>query len=70
EAGVEAHIQHLFAYANRENLPAGKNLLDPRYALVKRGLAPTWLELNARWAVPGTTYGQSILADYWLNAAR
>lgn len=68
-AGVEAHIQHLYAYATKKPLPAGKVLIDPRFALVNKGIAPTWLQLNARWAVPGTTYGQSILADYWLKAA-
>jgi hypothetical protein len=68
-AGVEAHIQHLYAYATRNPLPAGKVLVDPRFALVNKGIAPAWLQLNARWAVPGTTYGQSILADYWLKAA-
>lgn len=68
-AGVEAHIQHLYAYAVKKPLPAGKVLLDPRFSLVSKGIAPTWLGLNARWAVPGTTYGQSILFDYWLKAA-
>lgn len=68
-AGVEAHIQHLYAYATKSPMPAGKVLLDPRFSLVSKGLAPTWLKLNARWAVPGTTYGQSILCDYWLKAA-
>jgi hypothetical protein len=67
-AGVEAHIQHLFAYANKNTLPSGKVLIDPRYSLVNRGIAPTWLQLNARWAVPGTTYGQSIINDYWSKA--
>lgn len=69
EAGVEAHIQHLYAYANKQALPAGKVIVDPRYSLVSKGIAPTWQKLNARWAVPGTTYGQSILFDYWLSAA-
>lgn len=68
-AGVEAHIQHLYAYATKKSLPDRKVLIDPRYALVSKGIAPTWLQLNARWAVPGTTYGQSILSDYWLKAA-
>lgn len=66
--GVEAHIQHLYAYANKKDLPAGKELVDPRYTLVSRGIAPTWLGLNARWAVPGPTYGQSIIFDYWAKA--
>jgi len=68
-AGVEAHIQHLYAYASKKALPAGKQLIDPRFVLVNRGIAPTWLGLNARWAVPGITYGQSIISDYWAKAA-
>ncbi|GFN23807.1 stalk domain-containing protein [Thermanaeromonas sp. C210] len=66
--GVEAHIQHLYAYATKEPLPPGKTLYDPRFNLVQRGSAQRWVELNARWAVPGTTYGQSIIQDYWLRA--
>lgn len=65
EAGVEAHIQHLYAYATKKPLPEGKILVDPRFSLVAKGIAPTWQGLNARWAVPGTTYGQSIIHDYW-----
>ncbi|WP_238457837.1 stalk domain-containing protein [Desulforamulus ferrireducens] len=68
EVGVEAHIQHLYAYATKKSLPKGKVLVDPRFSLVTPGIAPTWLKLNARWAVPGTTYGQSIIYDYWLPA--
>ena len=67
-AGVEAHIQHLYAYATKSPLPAGKVIIDPRFSLVSRGIAPNWQQLNARWAVPGTTYGQSIIFDYWCNA--
>jgi hypothetical protein len=26
------------------------------------GAAPRWIDLNGRWAVPGTTYGQRIIA--------
>ncbi|MBO8137859.1 MAG: glucosaminidase domain-containing protein [Desulfotomaculum sp.] len=68
EIGVEAHIQHLYAYACKDPLPPGKVIYDPRFKLVARGSAPTWQELNGRWAVPGTTYGQSIIQDYWLKA--
>ncbi|WP_258358674.1 stalk domain-containing protein [Moorella sulfitireducens] len=68
EIGVEAHIQHLYAYATKAPLPPGKTLYDPRFNLVQRGSAQKWVELNARWAVPGTTYGQSIIQDYWLKA--
>ncbi|NMC28023.1 MAG: copper amine oxidase [Syntrophomonadaceae bacterium] len=69
-AGVEAHIQHLYAYASKNPLPSGKTLLDPRFVLVNRGCAPTWVELNSRWAVPGRSYGQSIIMDYWAKAVK
>ena len=68
EAGVEAHIQHLYAYATKKNLPSGETLVDPRFSLVKRAENPDWTHLNARWAVPGTTYAQSIICDYWMKA--
>lgn len=38
--GVEAHIQHLYAYATTEALPADAVLVDPRFTLVRRGTAP------------------------------
>ncbi|MGM7700276.1 N-acetylmuramoyl-L-alanine amidase [Pseudalkalibacillus sp. Hm43] len=62
--GVLAHIQHLYAYATKEKLPEGQVLVDPRFNLVARGSAPTWIKLNGKWAVPGTTYGQQILTIY------
>ena len=62
--GVRAQIQHLFAYASKETLPAGVTLVDPRFSLVTRGVAPNWQDLNGRWAVPGTGYGEAILAHY------
>ncbi len=68
EIGVEAHIQHLYAYATDKPLPKGKTLYDPRFIYVKRGTASTWVGLNAKWAVPGTTYGHSIIYDYWKKA--
>ncbi|GEN54918.1 N-acetylmuramoyl-L-alanine amidase [Halobacillus faecis] len=61
EEGVHAHIQHLYAYASIEAIPAGLEKVDPRFDLVTRGIAPTWTRLNGRWAVPGDTYGQLIL---------
>lgn len=67
-AGVEAHIQHLYAYATDAPLPPGKKLVDPRYTLVKRGIAKTWSDLNGKWAVPGNGYGESILNDYYRKA--
>lgn len=60
--GVRAQIQHLKAYAS--TLPLTQGLVDPRFQYVTRGVAPTWEDLNGRWAVPGTTYGQQILSIY------
>lgn len=57
--GVRAQIQHLKAYASTENLK--QSCIDPRYELVTKGIAPNWEDLNGRWAVPGTTYGQDII---------
>lgn len=64
EEGVLAHIQHLYAYASTEQLPNKHPLVDPRFPLVTRGSAPTWIHLNGKWAVPGNDYGQSILTLY------
>ncbi|WVX84516.1 glucosaminidase domain-containing protein [Niallia oryzisoli] len=64
EEGVLAHIQHLYAYATTQPLLDKYPLVDPRFHFVKRGSASTWTALNGKWAVPGTTYGQSILSIY------
>lgn len=65
--GVRAQIQHLKAYAVK-NPTFAAPLVDPRYENVKKagyiGSAPEWEALNGKWAVPGTRYGQSILAIY------
>lgn len=66
KAGVEAHIQHLYGYSAKKELPAGKVLVDPRYNLISRGIAPTWVGLGTRWA-PSPAYGRSII-DYWTKA--
>ena len=66
--GVEAHIQHLYAYATKDPLPEGIELVDPRFKYVTRGIAPLWTGLNGRWAVPGNGYGESIIGDYWFEA--
>jgi len=78
--GVEAHIQHLYAYAVKGSLPVGKTLVDPRFTRPARGCATYWVDLGGKWAVPGyeasfasfdeafaagKTYGQSILNDYY-----
>lgn len=63
QLGVRAHIQHLLAYASTR-LPKAP-VVDPRYDLVRSVYGDNtlgkWEELNGRWAVPGYTYGQSIL---------
>lgn len=63
EIGVRAQIQHLFAYATKETIIVSR-IVDPRFNLVTRGIAPNWEDLNGRWAVPGTTYGQTILKGF------
>ncbi|KAB3534871.1 hypothetical protein F8154_07745 [Alkaliphilus pronyensis] len=62
EIGVEAHLQHLFAYASKLPLPSNRKLYDSRFHLVTRGSAPNWQDLNGKWAVPGKDYGERIVA--------
>ena len=61
--GVEAQLQHLYAYATKANLPDGTAVIDPRFSLVNRGSAPRWVDLNQKWS-SSTEYGQKILAIY------
>jgi hypothetical protein len=61
QIGVRAQIQHLKAYANKDALK--QPTVDPRFALVTRGVAPNWENLGGRWAAD-TTYGAKILAVY------
>lgn len=63
--GVEAHLQHLYAYASQDTLPAGCQLVDPRFRYVQRGVSPRWIDLDGHWAIPGEGYGESILNDFW-----
>jgi hypothetical protein len=61
--GLRAQVQHLKAYATTTSASEfAAEIVDPRFGLVPRGVAPTLEGLNGRWAVPGTTYGQDILA--------
>ncbi|AEL18698.1 glucosaminidase domain-containing protein [Borreliella bissettiae] len=46
--GIKAHIQHLKAYASKQNIKS--NMVDPRFYLVKRGSAPTIYDLTGKWA--------------------
>ena len=66
QIGVRAHIQHLLAYAStREPI---QPVVDPRYNLVRNVYGTStlghWQDLNGRWAVPGDSYGQSILSMF------
>lgn len=63
EEGVEAQMQHLWAYASKAAIPHGRKNVDPRFHLVSRGIAQNWIDLNGRWAT-GANYGQKILAIY------
>jgi hypothetical protein len=71
--GVRAQIQHLRNYADPNS--HYNNLGYPFEPRVKydaiayetfpfKGAAPRWIDLNGKWAVPGTTYGQTILRIY------
>lgn len=66
QLGVRAHIQHLLAYATTRQPLA--DIVDPRYTLVRDVYGTRtlnrWEDLNGRWAVPGNSYGQSILSMY------
>ena len=71
QIGVRAHIQHLLSYTS--TTPPKTAIVDPRYVFVKEyhkdifGKTKHWVELNGRWAVPGTYYGQDII-KLWQQA--
>ena len=67
--GVRAQIQHLRNYADPASTPdnLGAPLeTRPGYdasnfvSFVYHGAAPRWIDLEGRWAVPGTTYWDTI----------
>ncbi|WP_251131583.1 glucosaminidase domain-containing protein [Exiguobacterium sp. s21] len=61
--GVLAQIQHLKAYASKDNLNSTR--VDPRFHYVKRGSATTWPALHRKWAMqPSGNYGNEILFIY------
>lgn len=64
EVGVEAQMQHLYAYATTDDLPKGVFLYDPRFRFVTRGSAPRWVDLEGKWCAVGSDYGRKIL-DLW-----
>jgi N-acetylmuramoyl-L-alanine amidase len=64
EAGVMAHVAHMVAYVYTVSPVSWADAsTDPRFDMVSpRGIVSVLADLNGRWAVPGTTYGQSIEA--------
>jgi hypothetical protein len=67
EHAVPAHLGRLLAYARRDaDLTGAQRALVDRALAVRplparlRGVAPRWIDLNGLWAVPGTTYGETI----------
>lgn len=58
--GVKACIQHLKAYGSNEPV-ANPPIVDPRFNLVTRGVAPLVTDLSGRWATD-SDYGNTILA--------
>ncbi len=62
EAGVMAQVAHMIAYVYVTSpVDWANSSTDPRYDLVSpRGAASVLADLNGRWAVPGTSYGQHI----------
>lgn len=63
QAGIEAQIQHLYAYSTSLPLPANTVQIDPRFDLVTRGIAPAWENLSGRWA-SDPNYGEKITGIY------
>lgn len=61
--GVTAQVQHLFAYASKEEMPVGEEVVDPRFKYVTRGIAPHWEDLSMRWAM-NKDYGKHIVELY------
>ncbi len=62
EAGVMAHVAHMVAYVyDASPVVWANSTTDPRFDCVNpRGAASVLADLNGRWAVPGTTYGEDI----------
>jgi hypothetical protein len=68
EAGVMAHVAHMVAYVYSASPVAWANATtDPRFDFVyPRGAVSILADLNGRWAVPGTTYGEAIEEIAWV----
>jgi hypothetical protein len=66
KAAVQAHYAHMSAYCFASEINNASHV-DPRYTAAKqffksKGIQPAKVltDLNGVWAVPGTTYGQTI----------
>ncbi len=57
--GVKAHIEHLKAYASTEMI-VQQPIVDPRFNLVPRGVAPSIFDLGRRWS-SDPDYGERIM---------
>jgi hypothetical protein len=71
EAGVMAHVAHMVAYVYASSPVSWADAnTDPRFDSVDpRGVASVLADLNGRWAVPGSAYGESIEEIAWaINA--
>ncbi len=73
QLGVRAQIQHLRNFADpgaRSGNLGAPFVARPGYDATafdqfpEKGQAPRWVDLDGRWAVPGTTYGETILSIY------
>ena len=64
EEGVEAHMQHLYAYVADLDLPEGVELVDKRFKYVKRGTVYSVDDLAMRWAMT-ENYGSRIRGIYY-----
>jgi hypothetical protein len=64
EAGVRAHVAHMVAYVYTSSPTAWAcGTVDPRFDMVApRGVVSVLSDLDGRWAVPGTGYGEAIEA--------
>lgn len=68
EQGIMAQYAHLLAYSVPINAATHQqkflSQVSPRYIVLEkkalRGSSPNWIDLNGKWAFPGTTYAQRI----------
>ncbi len=63
EEGVEAQLQHLWAYCCKDDLPSWATKVDPRFTYVTRGCAPNWEDLSKKWST-ASNYGSQIINMY------